>query len=543
MARLFNLPASWAPAVWWKPALAITLTCAVYVLSAAYEQYSSFPNPSKDTIWWAAGWSVAFVFLFGKWSLPGVFLGELVINLCFFGTPWWLGFVTGTGTTIEAYLGAWILRRSGFTGRLNTIREVRILFTAAAILPIPMLLFQVPAFFFGGKSSLIERLPFNIAQWYTNDALAVVYVVPLATLLSRPKELWSGWKGRWIELSFLTASILLVTMFAFGTQSGHWFAGLVALSSFFLVWSAIRFDPATTLLMLTIHTATLALCIARGIHPFQNTDEFFPFLHLPMLMACLIAEFLAASVAERMTAERRFVQSARWEGLGAFAGGLAHEVNNQLTVILGATNLAESNLPPNSKNRELLNAVTESANKISELIGNLLAYAGRRVTDDAKPTDVLAVIREAVNDVNGNVQLDLSNSREVILYVDPTLLRLTIRNLLTNALESLPTTGGRVKVTVEEQRLEAEQLIDSWPVQGVPGDYLVIQVIDNGSGMHAEVVQRMFDPFFSTKFTGRGLGLAVVAGVIRQMHGFIRVQSNVGEGSIIEMNLPVKAIG
>ena len=523
-----------------RPLVLALITFVIYFVTGTTEHLATpLGYDGRGTLWWACGWAVALTFIFGKVALPGVFLGELVTAFLIVNGPPWLHFVTATGNTLEAALGAELLRRWGFSGRMTTNRDVRALFVTASIMPLPMLALQTIGYHFAGKITAGE-VWFSIFKWLFNDLLAAVFVIPLACILIRPGEILSGWRHRWRELICLVAGMSIDTILAFGTPSGFWFAGLMGFAIIFLVWAAIRFEPRTTVILLAIHSMVIVVCVTLKLDPFPDqSNNSFPYLHLPMLLVSLLAYFLAASVAERQAAERRFRQSARWEGLGALAGGLAHELNNQLTVILGATEMAEEMLPKNSPVRELLRSVTQSGEKMAGMVGNLLAFSGRGITPDSRPTDVVAVVREAVAETSGQVYFENKSGSEFTLLADPTILRLSIRNLIQNALEASPKGTGRVSVTVAPAELAAEDLANTWPVEGAPGSYLIIRVSDNGSGMEPEVAQKMFDPFFTTKFAGRGLGLAVVSGVARQMSGSVRVKTAVGAGTTIDMMLPV----
>lgn len=519
----------------------VALTAAVYIGLASLEVGLSFPHPARGTLWWSGGWGVAAVTLFGRRAVPGVLLGEWLTASGLFQLPLWMGLMTGTGNALEAVLGAWVLGRCGFRPALDRKRDVATLGVAAAIAPLPVLALQGMAGWLEGWYANKPLLR-DMAIWWANDALGTVYVVPFAAACTRWAAVRAEWAGRWLEVAALLVGFAGVTALSFGTGGGYWQAGLTAAAFPFLAWAALRFGPRTTAAALVVYATAIVVCVARRLDPFPDTgsNSCFPFLHLVLALVAGSALLLAAVAAERAAAVERARAASRWEGLAALASGLAHDLNNRLTVVVGAVELTRQALPPNSPTQRYMTAATDAVSQMSRLTTELLAYSGRGVRSVAVPVDVDAVAREAARETTGRVSMTgPAGGGAVMLTADPALLQMAIRHLVANGIESSADAG--VTVTVTAEALQAADLDGGWPVEGKPGRYARVQVTDNGDGMTAEVVRQMFDPFFTTKFVGRGLGLAVVAGVVRQLRGHIRVTSRPAAGTTVNLYLPLSS--
>jgi signal transduction histidine kinase len=382
----------------------------------------------------------------------------------------------------------------------------------------------------------------EMAVWWANDALATVYVVPFAAACVRGAELRTEWGGRWLTLVVLLGAFVGVTALAFGTGGGHWQAGLTATALPFLVWATLRFGPRTTAVALAVYATTIVVCVARRLDPFPDTgsNSCFPFLHLLLAVIAGSAYLLAAVSAERAVAERRALRATRWEGLAALAGGLAHDLNNRLTVVVGSVELASDLLPPSHTARPLLASASVAVDQMARLTTDLLVYAGQGLRSPSLPVDAAAVVRDAAAEVAGAVKVEATPADgAVTVTADPPLFQLAVRHLIVNGVEAVGGGPGGVTVSVAAVPLRAEEVEAGWPIEGRPGRYVRVRVSDTGVGMTPDVVHRMFEPFFTTKFPGRGIGLAVVAGVVRRAGGHIRVASTLGVGTTVELYLPI----
>lgn len=253
------------------------------------------------------------------------------------------------------------------------------------------------------------------------------------------------------------------------------------------------------------------------------------------------AERFAAEEHSRLEAQLQ--QSRRLEALGLLAGGIAHDFNNMLVGILANASLAREQLPVGIAARAPLDDIVTSAQRAAELTRELLAYAGRARVE-RRPIALPALVREfpAILGarVPSRVELAIHEGPRIAVEGDATQLRQVVLNLLTNAVDAIGTAEGTVTLEVTSANFTASDLAEFvLGTNRTPGPYAIITVRDTGRGMSAEVLERMFDPFYSTKENGRGLGLSSTLGILNTHGGAIRVESVVGEGTTIRVALPV----
>lgn len=221
------------------------------------------------------------------------------------------------------------------------------------------------------------------------------------------------------------------------------------------------------------------------------------------------------------------------ESLGVLAAGVAHDFNNLLASMMGHAELAAKQLATPQQARQNLEQVITAALRASELTEQMLTYAGKT---DFNPVriDLNATIREIVSLMSASVnpraefELDLAEDGAFI-PADPSQMTQVLINLVTNASDALDDRPGTIHISTR-RRLVDEVEFESCPLgQSLPsGDYLVMKVGDTGNGMPEDVRRRVFEPFFSTKFTGRGLGLAAVAGIVKKHGAAVKVDSAPG---------------
>jgi PAS domain S-box-containing protein len=239
--------------------------------------------------------------------------------------------------------------------------------------------------------------------------------------------------------------------------------------------------------------------------------------------------------AERYALERRVQEQQKSDSLTVFAAGVAHDFNNLLTGILGNADLLAMQAPPDSTQRRTAEAIVIGSQRAADLVSKMLAYAGEgRVVSERVDLDNL--VREMVDVLSASVSKHCTlvyNSPGPLPMVDadPTQIRQVVLNLIINATEAVDE-GGLVTVATGQESLDREMLSRmTFGADVEPGPYVFIDVVDNGQGMSDETMARMFDPFFSTKETGRGLGLAAVRGIVRSHQAALRVTSAPGQGS------------
>jgi PAS domain S-box-containing protein len=239
--------------------------------------------------------------------------------------------------------------------------------------------------------------------------------------------------------------------------------------------------------------------------------------------------------AERYALERRVQEQQKSESLTVFAAGVAHDFNNLLTGILGNADLLAMQAPPDSTQRRTAEAIVIGSQRAADLVSKMLAYAGEgRVVSVRVDLDTLT--REMVDVLAASVARHCTlvyNSPGPLPLVDadPTQIRQVVLNLIINATEAVDE-GGLVTVATGQEMLDREALARmTFGADVDPGPYVFVDVVDNGHGISDETLSRMFDPFFSTKDQGRGLGLAAVRGIVRSHQAALRVSSAPGQGT------------
>ncbi len=246
---------------------------------------------------------------------------------------------------------------------------------------------------------------------------------------------------------------------------------------------------------------------------------------------------------ERQRFERRLQETQRLERLGLLAGGLAHDFNNLLAAILGNMELAMMALPEDSIAREDIQAAILSTKGAADLVQQMLDYAGKgRFL--VEPVDISVIIRDSMQFMHVSIAPNIrvhTHLAETLprIDTDATQIRQVIMNLVINASESLQNRPGTIDITtgiLDSQNIPPAPLYPNETLP--PGPYVFIEVTDTGPGIPAEIRDRIFDPFYTTKFIGRGLGLPVVLGIMRSHKGAIQVESLPGHGTTFRVFFP-----
>jgi signal transduction histidine kinase/CheY-like chemotaxis protein len=249
-----------------------------------------------------------------------------------------------------------------------------------------------------------------------------------------------------------------------------------------------------------------------------------------------------SELSERRALEDKLQDAQRLESLNVLAGGIAHDFNNLLTGILSNAGTARRKLAANEAAQQHLSEIVRGSKIAAHLTGQLLAYAGRGQFQ-VLARDLTAEVREIQDLLETSVrrkarlELELADGLPAIL-ADPIQIQQVLMNLVVNAAESAE---DEVHVRIETKAIElGEQEIREF-VHGSPlkpGPAVALDVIDDGSGMDAETLERIFDPFFTSKSAGRGLGLAASLGIVHRHQGGIRVQSQPGGGARFRVIFP-----
>ncbi len=242
---------------------------------------------------------------------------------------------------------------------------------------------------------------------------------------------------------------------------------------------------------------------------------------------------------ERLQAQ--LAQAQKLESVGRLAGGVAHDFNNMLAVILGFTELAMQKAPPGEPLRDDLEHVLDATRRSTEIVRQLLAFA-RKQTISPRPIDLndtvegmLRMLRRLIGE-----DIDLLWKPGAGLWpvnMDPGQVDQVLANLCVNARDAI---GGVGKVTIETENVRLDEPYCAAHAGFVPGDFVLLAVSDDGRGMDRETCESIFEPFFTTKgmHEGTGLGLPTVYGIVKQNDGFIHVYSEPGKGSTFRIYLP-----
>jgi len=246
---------------------------------------------------------------------------------------------------------------------------------------------------------------------------------------------------------------------------------------------------------------------------------------------------LALQTRERLVLERRAREAERLESLGILAGGVAHDFNNLLTVILGNTDLLQTRLASDPEQETSLRSIVEAGERARDLAQQMLAYSGRatRVTKTLDLATFAADVREgwARDLLEGiEVRVEPAGSEPCPVDVDATQIRQVILNLLTNARDAEAST---IRISAGSDG-EAPSVTGNSPIELSPHHWLEVE--DNGRGMDAKTQERIFEPFYTTRNMGTGLGLAAALGIMHAHMGSIRVDSAPGAGSRFRILLP-----
>jgi len=256
---------------------------------------------------------------------------------------------------------------------------------------------------------------------------------------------------------------------------------------------------------------------------------------------------LDAASLDAASLDARVQQAQKLETLGTLAGGVAHDFNNLLQAILGNASLIREHPGLPADVQECLEQIEIACRHAGELNSLLLAYAGKgRFVLGSVDLSQLAM------EMSKLLAASLPSKPRLLgqfapglpaIKGDPTQLRQVLMNLVLNAAESLPGSGGVIRLSTGQTELAADELAEFLLADDLPpGAYVYFEVCDTGSGMTEEVRSRIFDPFFTTKQNGRGLGLAAVLGIVRGHQGALQVDSEPGSGTIVRVYFPAGTV-
>jgi Cu+-exporting ATPase len=251
-------------------------------------------------------------------------------------------------------------------------------------------------------------------------------------------------------------------------------------------------------------------------------------------------------VSEERRLEGQLLQAQKMEAVGQLAGGVAHDFNNILSVILGYCHLLQAGTSGDAKVQERLGLVTAAAERAAQLTRSLLAFSRKQMMSPkaANLVEIVQRVQKLLTRIIGeDVHLKtVSNDAQLPVLVDGGQIEQVLVNLATNARDAMPQGG---LLTIETGRHEIDPAFVAAHGWGLPGRYAVLTVSDTGCGMDEETRNRIFEPFFTTKEPGKGtgLGMSIAFGIVKQHRGFMSVYSDLGSGSVFKIFLPLTEEG
>ncbi len=245
--------------------------------------------------------------------------------------------------------------------------------------------------------------------------------------------------------------------------------------------------------------------------------------------------------SEHVSLEAQLRQSQKMEAVGQFAGGVAHDFNNMLSVIMGYTNMLLVDSDENMPNHSIYEAMLEAANRARDLTMKLLAFSRnekielRKKTADSILTRIISMLERTIQK---KIVIEHHLVPGILIKVDENQIFQAILNICNNARDAMPD-GGQMVIECKKVMLEFSYC-KKYP-DLIPGDYCLIRVSDSGKGILPDEITKIFDPFFTTKKAGEGtgLGLSVTHGIIRNHGGHINVYSELGKGTVMNVYLPI----
>ncbi|MDD2736439.1 MAG: PAS domain S-box protein [Desulfuromonadaceae bacterium] len=244
---------------------------------------------------------------------------------------------------------------------------------------------------------------------------------------------------------------------------------------------------------------------------------------------------------EKLELEKQFQQTQKLESLGVLSGGIAHDFNNILAIIMGYCSLTKMDYETAEEN---IPEIEKAAERAAGLCRQMLAYAGKAQLSMVQVNmwtlvDEMVTMLKATLPQNSIIKTDLSTNIPFI-KADASQLRQIVMNLIINASEAIGTEQGEIGVSLAKTTIIAGQSDKDHQGKTIlPGEYICLEVTDTGCGMDEETKWRIFEPFYTTKFTGRGLGMSAVLGIINSHNGALQLFSQQGKGTTFKVYLPV----
>ena len=292
----------------------------------------------------------------------------------------------------------------------------------------------------------------------------------------------------------------------------------------------------------TVYRSKNGELVPVSLRSWVINDEFSNPLYFGIFIHDLTKELKLAE--EKVSLERQVIQAQKSEAIGMLANGIAHDFNNILGGIIGFTELALYRDPDSldEKTKEMLRRVLEGGNRAKGLVQQILRFSRNNDTV-MEAVSISSIMKEALLLLQATIPSTITIEKQFLLegdtvLGDPNQLHQLIMNLATNAYHAMKEEGGVLGVKLENRTLEEAKRFRSMAIPA--GDYIKMTIADSGCGMTSAVLEKIFEPYFTTKNIneGTGLGMAVVYGIVKSHKGLIAVKSTPGEGTVFEVYLP-----
>ena len=251
---------------------------------------------------------------------------------------------------------------------------------------------------------------------------------------------------------------------------------------------------------------------------------------------------MVEDITERLKFEGQIRQAQRMESIGNLAGGIAHDFNNILCPIVGMSELLLDDLPSGSLERENAQEILRAGMRGSDLVKQILTFS-RQSEHQMAPTQIQNILKEVLKLSRSTIPTYIEIKQDIqtdcgIIRADATQIHQVAMNIITNAYHAMEKNGGKLTVRLNETELRETNVPQ---VNLSPGRYALLSISDTGHGMASDLIEKIFDPYFTTKELGKGtgLGLAVVHGIVKEHNGDIKVYSEIGKGSTFNVYLPL----